>query len=156
MSYTKGNCYECGESIEYPSDAEQETEVACPHCGKTIILDYCHLITPPKNLNPEWKSWNNRISSTSSQSMATIKESVVSPPKHLYIVEASWNEDRGGFDFAFGHPAFVIGWLVGAKLLRHFTGKRNYRSEPVSYADAIKIVNEFAGKGIEATMTKVF
>ena len=75
--------------------------------------------------------------------------------ERFYIVEASWNENQGGVDFAFGNPAFVIGWLIGAKVVRHLAGKRNYRSEPVSYADAVKIVNEFASNGIQATMAEV-
>jgi len=49
--YRKGTCYECGGSIEYPSNVTTE-EVPCPHCGKLIMLSECHNINEPSTKPP--------------------------------------------------------------------------------------------------------
>jgi len=38
--FIKGNCYECGGSIEYPSYVTTEV-VSCPHCQKMVMLKRC-------------------------------------------------------------------------------------------------------------------
>jgi len=38
--FIKGNCYECGGSIEYPSYVTTEV-VSCPHCQKMVVLKKC-------------------------------------------------------------------------------------------------------------------
>jgi hypothetical protein len=38
--FTRGNCYECGGPVEYPSWVNNE-EAPCPHCKRTVILRGC-------------------------------------------------------------------------------------------------------------------